>query len=297
MIRIKRLVLFSIVITLTGCVSSPSSQNSSSQTNAGRYSMRNDSSVLESIDLSLLKEVVPVTEVRTRAGNKNPYTVNGVTYSLMETEVGYQETGIASWYGRKFHGHLTSNGEVYDMFELSAAHKTLPIPGYLRVTNLDNGKSIVVRVNDRGPFHEGRVVDLSYAAASMLDYADKGTARVKVEALVPSDTLPKASLPVAIPLNANLNEVPIERARIEKGLGQEYLQLGAFSNLISAEALVSQVARLTSLPVFIRSESSVDSNNVLHRVRLGPLNETIDIESLIQLIAGENLGTPFKIRQ
>src|SRR5690606_6140773 len=140
----------------------------------------------------------PKPEVRTRAGNKNPYTVNGRSYRVLESEAGYTETGMASWYGRKFHGHLTSNGEVYDMFQLSAAHTSLPIPSYIRVTNLDNGKSVIARVNERGPFQPGRIVDLSYAGAVMLGYAGKGTARVRVEAIVPGqETGAQLSRPVA----------------------------------------------------------------------------------------------------
>src|SRR5690606_30857244 len=144
--------------------------------------MQHDSPLLEHIDIASIAPVIPRQELRTLAGNRSPYTINGVTYRVLESEAGYTETGMASWYGRKFHGHLTSNGEVYDMFQLSAAHTRLPIPSYVRVTNLDNGKSLIARVNDRGPFHPGRIVDLSYAGAVMLDYADKGTARVRVEA-------------------------------------------------------------------------------------------------------------------
>jgi rare lipoprotein A len=291
-INVKQIVLLLLAVILTGCVGSPPPQSSSSS----RYEMENDSPELEPIDLSLVKQVVPVVEKRTLAGNKNPYTVNGQTYKLMESEAGYEETGIASWYGRKFHGHLTSNGEVYDMFELTAAHKTMPIPGYLEVTNLDNGKSVVVRVNDRGPFHSGRIVDLSYAAAAMLDYADKGTARVRVEALVPTNQANQVQVS-AVSSNNSVDDIAIERRLIEEGIGQEYLQVGAFSNLNSAQSLVNLVSALTSLPVFIKSERRADANNILHRVRLGPLNETIEIQSLIQSIINANLGTPFKVRQ
>ena len=132
-------------------------------------------------DVSHLRDAIPKKEPITRAGNKNPYQIFGKTYVLLPSAKGYSEEGIASWYGRKFHGRKTANGEIYDMYKMTAAHTTLPIPTFVRVTNLDNGRQIVVRVNDRGPFHGGRIIDLSYAAAKKLGYDTKGTARVRVE--------------------------------------------------------------------------------------------------------------------
>jgi rare lipoprotein A len=124
----------------------------------------------------------PRAEALSRGGNK-PYNIYGVDYSPRTDLMEYKESGIASWYGHKFHGHLTSNGETYNVFAMSAAHKTLPLPSYVRVTNLDNGKSAIVRVNDRGPFHNDRVIDLSYSAAYKIGMMGKGTARVQVELL------------------------------------------------------------------------------------------------------------------
>ena len=184
----KLAFIISLAVTLTACVSSTPSNTSSgtnSETNAGRYDMQNDSPILEPIDIDIIPDVIPEPVNRTMAGNRSPYQVNGQSYTVMDTEVGYQESGSASWYGRKFHGHLTSNGEIYDMFTFTAAHKSLPIPSFAKVTNLDNGESIVVRVNDRGPFHEDRIIDLSYAAAAKLGYANIGTARVHIESLTP----------------------------------------------------------------------------------------------------------------
>lgn len=296
-------ILF-LAVTLTACVTSPSSNtnsNSSPEANAGRYSMQNDSPILEDIDINTIPEVIPQFVNRTMAGNRSPYQVNGMSYTVMDTEVGYQESGRASWYGRKFHGHLTSNGEIYDMFTFTAAHKSLPIPSFAKVTNLDNGKSVVVRVNDRGPFHEDRIIDLSYAAAAKLDYADIGTARVHIESLTP--WLDPTEEP-AVLLAANSDstfvdqeEVAAERQRIEEDAGQEYLQLGAFGSLESAENLLDRVMNLTELPAFIRSDVNAGANNLLHRVRLGPLNETIQLDNLIQNIIDAGLGTPFRVRQ
>lgn len=133
-------------------------------------------------DVDAIPEPEVRNEPRARTGNRD-YAVLGTKYRVLDDHNGYVEEGLASYYGKKFHGRRTSSQEVYDMYAFTAAHKTLPLPSFARVTNLDNGKSVVVRVNDRGPFHKGRVIDLSYAAAVKLGYRDKGTARVRVEAL------------------------------------------------------------------------------------------------------------------
>lgn len=138
-------------------------------------------------DVDAIPEPEVTNEPPSRVGNRASYTVLGKRYNVLASARGYVETGTASYYGQKFHGRRTSNLEVYDMYAFSAAHKTLPLPSFARVTNLDNGKSVIVRVNDRGPFHEGRLIDLSYAAAAKLGYVSKGTARVEVRALMPGD--------------------------------------------------------------------------------------------------------------
>ena len=130
-----------------------------------------------------VQEVIPKKEKYSKYGNPKSYKVFGIKYYTLKTHIGYSETGIASWYGKKFHGKLTSTREVYDMYDITAAHKSLPIPCYVRVTNLSNNKSLIVRVNDRGPFKKGRIIDLSYAAAKELDMIDKGTANVFVESI------------------------------------------------------------------------------------------------------------------
>ncbi len=137
-------------------------------------------------DVDAIPEPEVKAEPRSRYGNRS-YAVLGKRYHVLETADGYVEEGVASYYGRKFHGRRTSNQEVYDMYAFTAAHKSLPLPSFARVTNLDNGKSVVVRVNDRGPFHAGRVIDLSYAAAVKLDFVRRGTARVEVRALTPEE--------------------------------------------------------------------------------------------------------------
>ncbi len=138
-------------------------------------------------DVDSIPEPEVTDEPRSAVGNRRTYSVLGKKYEVMDDARGYVETGIASFYGKKFHGRRTSNLEVYDMYAFTAAHKTLPLPSFARVTNLDNGKSVIVRVNDRGPFHAGRIIDLSYAAATKLGYVNRGTARVEVRALTPRD--------------------------------------------------------------------------------------------------------------
>jgi rare lipoprotein A len=138
-------------------------------------------------DVDAIPEPDVVAEPRSRYGNRSPYKVLGKSYSVRDSAEGYDETGLASYYGNKFHGRRTSNLEVYDMYAFTAAHKTLPLPSFARVTNLDNGKSVVVRVNDRGPFHDGRIIDLSYAAAVKIGIRARGTGRVEVVGLGPGE--------------------------------------------------------------------------------------------------------------
>lgn len=158
-----------------------------SRSQSSRYRSSSDSVPTEIPDVSKLPEPVPKVEPRALYGNKSPYSVLGQTYNVLPTPRGYVERGIASFYGNKFHGYKTSSLEEYDMYQFSAAHKTLPLPSYARVTNLENGKSVIVRINDRGPFHENRIIDLSFAAAVKLGVWPKGTGLVEVRAIDPSE--------------------------------------------------------------------------------------------------------------
>ncbi len=222
-----------------------------------RYSEKHDSGPKGEIDVSHVPNAVPKVEPRKRAGNKNPYTVLGKTYHLIENEAGYKERGIASWYGNKFHGHKTANGETYDMYAMTAAHKTLPIPSYVRVTHLDNARSVIVRVNDRGPFHKGRIIDLSYAAAKKLGITSAGTGKVEVEIIVPSGTPP--------PLKAASPEIS----------GDVFLQIGAFSGYGSAKKMFDSVVETINYPVFITESKQ---GKPIYRVRIGPLGTERDVD-------------------
>lgn len=311
---LKAASLAAILLLLAACASSPSEQSSGGGTmsasdayQASRYNIQQDRGPSRQIDPSQIREVIPMIEPRTLAGNKSPYTVNGLTYRVMPSEEGYRERGFASWYGEKFHGHKTSNGEIYDMYQISAAHKTMPIPGFLRVTNLENERSIIVRVNDRGPFHSDRVIDLSYAAAYMLGFDNKGTAMVEVEAIVPTLAGPgtrPAGGAVATAV-ARTAAAPVRAAIVEGSSGssatsgntqEQYLQVGAFSDLRAAEQLSAKLRDLTSRPVFIRSVESGAANQPLHRVRVGPIPDAAEAARIADIVVAADLGRPYTVR-
>jgi len=211
--------------------------------------------------LADLPDAVPTEEAFHRFANR-PYTVFGQTYVPVVDKEPRKERGLASWYGRKFHGQRTSSGEVYDMFAMTAAHKTYPIPSYARVTNVKTGKSVVVRINDRGPFHANRVIDLSYAAASRLGIVELGSALVEVERVLPGSTPEPSRVPVPAAAVAAI-ETPLV-AQEPAGL---WLQLGAFSSAESAESFRQKVVR--DLP-WLLEPTQVSAREGLHRVRLGP---------------------------
>ena len=206
------------------------------------------------LDISKLQEPIPRAEPKSRYGNRESYKVLGKKYFVMDSANGYKERGIASWYGTKFHGRATSSAEIYDMCQFSAAHKTLPIPSYVRVTRLDTGQSVIVRVNDRGPFHAGRVIDLSFAAATKLGIHKMGTAKVEVQAISDFDAMPE---PVVL---------------LQETSSKNYLQLASFSNEDNAKALMERLQQANIDEVFIQKHR-LDGDSVW-RVRIGPLNHT-----------------------
>ncbi len=277
-------LLFTVLLAVVACSSTPASESP----NAGRYSIQQDRAPTSPIDVSAIAEIVPEPVNRTMAGNRSPYTVLGKSYQVLTTEEGYSERGVASWYGEKFHGHKTPNGEIFDMYQLSAAHKSLPIPGFLKVTNLDNNRSIIVRVNDRGPFHADRIVDLSYAAALKLGYADKGTARVQLESVIAPESAVDADS-----ASAQTNPDKMSDSRV---VGDKYLQVGAYSELAAAEKVSSRLKALTSLPVVIRSLNT-SNNRILHRVRVGPISDPDQIQRLGQSVVAAKLGSPYTVTE
>ncbi len=233
------------------------------------------------LDPDRIGDAVPKRETITRAGNKSPYTVLGKTYTLLPTAKGYRQRGVASWYGTKFHGRTTANGEAYDVYAMTAAHTTLPIPTYVRVTNLENGRQAVVRVNDRGPFAHGRIIDLSYAAATKLGFAHKGTASVEVEAIDVDNWPPSrtaAPAPIPAPARGAVSAAPpVRSAAPVAAAGSLYVQAGAFSSAQSAESLRRKLQQATARPVEV---SPSPSQPTLFRVRVGPLATRAEAEQV-----------------
>lgn len=236
-------------------------------------------------DVSRIPDAVPVPH--NGAYKAAPYAVLGRNYTPMQDGRSYREAGLASWYGTKFHGQLTANGEEYDLYGMTAAHKTLPLPSYVRVTNLDNQRSIIVRVNDRGPFHSDRIIDLSYAGAVKLGFAERGTARVKVEGIDPVVWQQQNSPGQRMQAQPQVTSPAARTAALQGGL---YLQLGAFASDQAAEQLKNQAQGLVQTPVFI-SPVKVDART-LHRVRLGPVESHDEAQQLMERLRLANLGTP-----
>ncbi|HET7842885.1 MAG TPA: septal ring lytic transglycosylase RlpA family protein [Xanthomonadales bacterium] len=224
-------------------------------------------------DVSRVPEPVPRAEPRAAYGNKSPYTVLGRTYQVMPSSRGYVERGTASWYGTKFHGRLTSSREPYDMYQLTAAHKTLPLPTFARVTNLDNGRSIVVRINDRGPFHEGRIIDLSYAAAIKLGIHVRGTGRVEVRAIDPGDPdSSRESLAAIVPPPRQAPRpaaAPAPTGTVAARGESVLFQVGAFADKDNAKRLADRLEDADIDDVSIDRERV--SGRRVYRVRVGPV--------------------------
>lgn len=238
--------LIALSVLLSACSSTPS-----------RYQHKNDFGPVAAQKGKEYQEPTPREEPLSSMGNPESYVVLGKRYRVQKSAKGYKEQGEASWYGMKFHGHQTSNGETYDIYQFTAAHKSLPLPSYVKVTRLDTNQSVVVRVNDRGPFHAGRIIDLSYAAASKLGIDKLGVAKVEVEVLQPP-----------------------------KNESERWLQVGAFQDKERALALQEKV-RLqlgnASWPII------VTHRNELNRVRIGPVPEGEKLQQLIKQLQALNI--------
>ena len=227
-------LLFVVVFSLSGCFSR----------------VVKDSGPSGPIDVSGIADAIPQDEPLSKGGNPSSYVVFGKRYYVLDSAKDFRERGIASWYGNKFHGNKTSNGEIYDMYAMSAAHKRLPLPSYVRVTNLNNNRSVIVRVNDRGPFHKGRIIDLSYVAAHKLGIDKAGTAPVEV---------------VALSVGSNTSITTAERH--DESIA---VQVGAFSVRTSAERVRNELSRQFNVTIGISEVYS--QGKKLFRVRLGPFD-------------------------
>ncbi|RFF27329.1 MULTISPECIES: septal ring lytic transglycosylase RlpA family protein [unclassified Wenzhouxiangella] len=247
-------VLFAFALVLVAC---------------GREAVREapDGPPSERLDPDLIERPDPQPEPRSAYGNHSPYEVLGRRYRVMDSAAGYRERGTASWYGTKFQGRPTSSGEPYDLYQLTAAHRTLPLPTWVEVTRLDTGDSIVVRVNDRGPFHPDRIIDLSWAAASELGMTERGTAPVEVRAITFDNGPGHTPRPARVPV---------------------YVQVGAFSERERAHRVVNDLERAGIGP--IDSERTRTDAGRLWRVRLGPIDEVERAIALVDRVAELGLG-------
>jgi rare lipoprotein A len=230
------------------------------------------------VDLDKLAEPVPVPEPMNAQANQ-PYSVFGRDYAPMTSPGPYRRQGTVSWYGRKFHGQRTSSGEVYNMFALTAAHPTLPIPSYARVHNLQNGRSVVVRINDRGPFSSGRIMDVSYAAAHRLGFVEEALANVEVESIVPAMAQGAPVVTTAPPeVRAEPTPAPLPIASEAAGI---FLQLGAFSNATNAENFSARVRRELD---WLKHPLQITGRNQLYRLQLGPFRDRAEANAVAQKI-------------
>jgi rare lipoprotein A len=241
-----------LIIMLSACSSTPTSSKK------GAYYL-DDGPPESSVDLARVKDAIPRSEPLSSTGNK-PYVVFGKHYVPLKSNKGFRQKGVASWYGKKFHGKRTSSGEPYDMYKMTAAHTVLPIPSYAKVTNLSNGRTVIVRVNDRGPFKHNRAMDLSYAAALKLDVVETGTAPVEIIAV--GDNAP-----------ASKNKIltsPEQRV---------FIQLGAYSNQHAAYSIQQRLLADGYTDIVVNRVEQ--DNHRIYRVRLGPLKNEGDLDFLL----------------
>lgn len=249
--RINLIISLLVTLALTACSS-------------GRYQHSNDSTPTRLPSQAELKDAIPRAEAYSRGGNKD-YRVRGKDYKVLPSAHGFEEIGIASWYGKKFHGHLTSNGEIYDMYTMSAAHKNLPLPTYLKVTNLVNNKSVVVRVNDRGPFHQSRIIDLSYSAAHKLDMLKTGTAEVKITAIT------------------NFGQQTNNKTKVKNshntvnsmGISTPYIQVFATSRKQLAQETAELLASKT------KQQVNYPEHHGVYRIQIGPIDNLKTLNELL----------------
>jgi peptidoglycan lytic transglycosylase len=242
-------------------------------------------------------DAVPRPEPRSRYGNGPVYEVFGERYKVMDSSAGFRQRGVASWYGTKFHGNLTAMREPYDMYAMTAAHKSLPLPTYVRVRNLRNDRSVVVRVNDRGPFVDNRIIDLSYSAALKLDMIRDGTCLVEIEAIDFDDArgdrptrqavpdVPPAPAGPATPAAATPAEVEKEH--------EVYAQVGAFGDRGNAERRLAQLRSVGIGTAFVVEDTS--STPALYRVRIGPIREVLQYDILVEELQNIGIGDPYLV--
>jgi len=273
------LVLVSLVLVACSTVKTGSATSQTSALSTKKVNVARNGAYFENdgpadhipVNLDLVPNAVPQDEPLIRSANL-PYSAMGMSFRPDTSNTPYKVKGVASWYGKQFHGRRTTSGERYDMFAMTAAHPTLPIPSYVRVTNIRNGKSVVVRINDRGPFHRGRILDLSYAAAHKLGFVGQGSAKVQIERVWPT-----TDVAVAHPVDVALKPED----------GPKYLQLGAFSQLASAEALLKKM--VDKLDTSYDPKLGIVNQQGVYMVRLGPFDSSIAVRSVAESLNVENI--------
>lgn len=233
-----------------------------------------------SFDAKNIPDAVPKVEPKSRYGNPSSYVVFGKRYHVLKTAHCYKAKGYASWYGTKFHERLTSSREPYNMYKMTAANKVLPIPAYVRVHNLENGRTIIVRVNDRGPFHANRVIDLSFAAAKKIGMTAKGTALVEIAAIDPRH--PNASCSKTATGKPSKQATP-----------KVYLQLGAFGSKNTATHLANRLSKYSKHPVYV--QESHEGKNSLYKVQIGPLVNVDEVDALTEKYEKLGFGEGYTI--
>ena len=244
----------------------------------GRYYQQQDSAPKVVPQEVTTKDVVAKYESYA-AANMRPYTIRGIRYQPLKTGKGFSDEGHASWYGQKFHGHRTANGEIYDMYKMSAAHKILPLPSFVRVTNVKNGKQVVVRVNDRGPFHSGRVIDLSYAAALKLDVLKHGVADVKLEVI---------HVDQAGNVTVGRSPIPIKQ-NTDKTNKQVFIQVAALRSKIQIDKLASGLNSLYQRSYKTKFEKGI------YKLHLGPLKNEHEADKLLNELKSKNYPDAYKV--
>lgn len=272
-----------LFLTLTACTTNRFPQYKGGPT-------KRDGAPREHADVSGIPDAQPKMEPRSKYGNPRSYKIKGKRYHVMKTAKGYNKVGIASWYGTRFHGRLTSSRERYNLYGMTAAHPFLPIPSYVKVTNLANGRTVVVKVNDRGPFHRSgrRILDLSYAAAKKLDFAHRGTAKVRVTAIDPAkfkhSHFASANVKQKRIKSVNVQNKQLVLKRNTQSLsGKElvHLQVGAFSKRINAEQLKTRLLNLIQQPIKINRDTH--SRSPLYRVHIVSSRDEFDrLQELLQ---------------
>ena len=278
----SRLIILTIAIVLAGCGGNRSKDGPGS-----------------SRIPDLPGDAIPRPEPRSKYGNGRDkgngpqYEVFNTTYTVMASSAGYQERGVASWYGKKFHGNLTSNREVYDMYTMTAAHKTLPLPTYVRVRNLRNNKSIVVRVNDRGPFVSNRIIDLSYVAALKLDMIRDGTSLVEVTAFNFDE--PSGDRPTRTKSPPRPPPVSIPSVTSDAAAPKVYVQVGAFGERSNAAGRLAALSHSGVRGAFIHEDTT--SSPSLYRVRIGPVAGVDQYDQLVEKLKSLGIKDPYLITE